>query len=63
LVNNSRQNLGIAEERFRGGLINSFDYRVIQLNFINASQSKLTAIFNLKSTETQLIQLIGGLTK
>lgn len=63
LVNNAKQNLGIAEERFRGGLINSFDYRVIQLNFINASQSKLTAIFNLKSTETQLIQLIGGLTK
>lgn len=63
LVNNAKQNLGIAEERFRGGLINSFDYRVIQLNFINASQSKLTAIFNLKSTETQLIQLIGGLTR
>lgn len=63
LVNNARQNIAISAERFRGGLINSFDYRIIQLNFINASQSKLNAVFNLKSTETNLIQLIGGLTK
>lgn len=63
LVENARQNLGIAEERFRGGLINSFDYRVIQLSFINANQSKLNAVFNLKSTETALTQLIGGLTR
>jgi len=63
LVDNARQNLGIAEERFRGGLINSFDYRVIQLSFINASQAKLNAVFNLKTTETALTQLIGGLTR
>lgn len=63
LVENAQQNLNIAEERFRGGLINSFDYRAIQLNFINANQAKLTAIFNLKTTETALTQLIGGLTR
>ncbi len=63
LVKNASQNLTIAEERFRGGLINSFDYRAIQLNFINANQAKLNAIFNLKTTETALTQLIGGLTR
>ena len=63
LEENARQNLEIAEERFRGGLINSFDYRSIQLSYINASQQKLNAIFNLKNTETELIKLIGGLIR
>lgn len=63
LVENAEENLRIAEERFKAGKINSFDYRSIQLGYINASQSKLTAIFNLKNTETDLIQLIGGLVR
>ena len=63
LVSNARENLGIAEERFKGGLINSFDYRAVQLAFINAEQSRLAAIFNLKSTETELIRLTGGLVR
>jgi outer membrane protein len=37
LVENARRNLEIAEERFQGGLINSFDYRIIQLGYINAT--------------------------
>jgi outer membrane protein TolC len=63
LLENARENLAIAKERFEGGLISSFDYRTIQLNFINASQTKLNAIFNLKNTETELIRLIGGLVR
>ena len=63
LVANARRNLEIAEERFRGGLINSFDYRTIQVSYINASQQRLTALFNLKNTETDLIRLIGGLVR
>ncbi|MCB0584667.1 MAG: TolC family protein [Phaeodactylibacter sp.] len=63
LVDNARRNLEIAEERFRGGLINSFDYRTIQVSYINASQQRLTALFNLKNTETELVRLIGGLVR
>jgi outer membrane protein TolC len=63
LVNNAQRNLEIAEERFRGGLINSFDYRTIQLGYINATQSQLNAYFNLKTTETELVRLIGGLVR
>ncbi len=63
LVENARRNLEIAEERFRGGLINSFDYRTIQVGYINASQQQLNAIFNLKTTEIELIRLIGGLVR
>ncbi|MCO6477593.1 MAG: TolC family protein [Phaeodactylibacter sp.] len=63
LVENAHRNLEIAEERFRGGLINSFDYRTIQVSYINASQQRLNALFNLKNTETELIRLIGGLVR
>jgi outer membrane protein TolC len=63
LLANASRNIEIAEERFRGGLINSFDYRTIQLAYINASQSRLNAIFNLKTTETELIRLMGGLVR
>jgi len=63
LIENARQNLSIAEERFKGGLITSFDYRTVQLNYINAAQSRLNAIFNLKITETELIKLTGGLVR
>jgi outer membrane protein TolC len=61
LVENARRNLEIGEERFRGGLINSFDYRTIQLSYINASQSQLNAYFNLKNTEIELMRLVGAL--
>ncbi len=61
LLQNAEQNLGIAEERFKGGLINSFDYRAIQLSYINASQTRLNALYDLKVTETELIRLTGGL--
>lgn len=63
LVDNARRNLEIAEERFRGGLINSFDYRTIQLGYINANQALLNAIYNVKLTETDLIRLTGGLVR
>lgn len=63
LVDNARRNLEIAEERFRGGLINSFDYRTIQLGYINANQALLNSIYNLKLTETDLIRLTGGLVR
>lgn len=63
LVANAQRNLEIAEERFRGGLINAFDYRTIQLGYINATQSQLNTFFNLKTTETELVRLIGGLVR
>ena len=63
LMENANQNLDIANERFKGGLINSFDYRSVQLSYINASQSRLNALFNLKNTEVELIRLIGGLVR
>ncbi len=63
LIDNAKENLTIGEERFKGGLITSFDYRNIQLSFVNASQARLNAIFNLKNTEVELMRLTGDLIK
>ena len=63
LVDNARENMLISDDRFRASQINSFDYRSVQLAFINASQSKINALYNLKNTETELIRLIGGLVR
>ena len=59
----SQTNLELAEERFQTGLINSFDYRNIQLQYLSANMARLTALRDLKETETELIRLIGGLVK
>ncbi len=63
LIENAKKNLEISTERFKAGQINSFEYRTIQLAYINASQAKLNAIFNLKNTETELVKLVGGLIR
>ncbi len=60
LLDNAKKNLDISLVRFQAGQISSFDYRSVQLAYINASQARLNAYFNLKVTETDIIQLIGG---
>jgi len=61
LIANAERNIEVAEERFRGGTINSFDYRQIQLQYVNAEFQLLSALLNLKNTETELLRLTGGI--
>ncbi|TXF90520.1 TolC family protein [Neolewinella aurantiaca] len=61
LIENAEQNIAIAEERFKGGTINSFDYRAIQVNYINAEFQLLNALLGLKNTETEVLRLTGGI--
>ena len=63
LIDNAERNIEIAEERYRGGTINSFDYRQIQLNYANAEFQLLNALLNLKSTETELLRVTGGIVR
>ena len=53
-------NLKIAEDKFRTGAINSFNYRDIQLIYINAALQRLRSVFNLIDSRTNLTRLIGG---
>ncbi|MFT6148441.1 MAG: outer membrane protein TolC [Saprospiraceae bacterium] len=60
-VSNAKENLEVAEERFKSGVITSFDYRNVQLAYIRAALTKLEAVYNLKTTETDIIRLTGGI--
>ena len=61
LIDNAERNLAITEERFRGGTINSFDYRAVQLSYVNAEFQLLNALLQLKNTETEVLRLTGGI--
>jgi len=63
LIENAGRNLSIAEERFKGGVITSFDYRQVQISYINATFSRLSAMQNLKNTETELLRLTGQIVE
>lgn len=62
-VENARLNLELANDRFQSGLINSFDFRQIQLQYLNAQLERLRALRNLNASETDLIRLTGGLVR
>lgn len=61
-VESADLNLSLAEERFRNGTINSFDYRQIQVNYLNTALNNLQAEYNLIESETELLRLTGGIT-
>ncbi len=56
----AEMNLGISGEKFKNGSITSFDYRDIQLIYLNAAQSRLSAIYDLIGIETELTRITGG---
>lgn len=54
-------NLELADERFQTGTINSFDFRQIQVNYLNTALNNLQAKFDLLDSETELLRLTGGI--
>jgi outer membrane protein TolC len=60
-LESNRLNLQISTDKYRAGAINSFNYRDVQLQFLNASFNQLEAVYNLIDTEVELLRLTGGL--
>lgn len=60
-VESAKLNLQISEEKFKSGAINSFNYRDVQLIYLNAAIGKLESIYNLIDTQTELQRLTGGI--
>ncbi len=54
-------NLQLSMDRFKAGTINSFNYRDVQIMYMNASFNKLESIYNLIDTHTELLRLTGGI--
>lgn len=53
-------NLSIAEDKLRTGVINSFNYRDIQIIYLHSALNRLSAIYNLIASNTTLTRLTGG---
>ncbi len=54
-------NLQLSEEKFKAGVINSFNFRDIQLLYLNVATQKLESMYNLIDTHTELVRLTGGI--
>lgn len=58
-IETSSLNMQISEDKFRVGAINSFNYRDVQLIYLNASINRLQAIYNLIDVDTALARITG----
>ncbi|MFY0687391.1 MAG: TolC family protein [Cyclobacteriaceae bacterium] len=59
----ARINLELSRDKFRSGSINSFDYRVVQNNYLGAATLKLQALYSLIESHVALMRLTGGLVE
>jgi outer membrane protein TolC len=62
-IENARRSMEIATERFNAGQINSFDYRAVQISYLNSNQTYLNALFNLQNAYLDILDLTGELIK
>ncbi len=60
-IESAKLNLDISNEKYKNGTINSFNYRDVQLLYLNAAFNKLQTIFRLIDTHTELLRLTGGI--
>jgi outer membrane protein TolC len=56
-------NMELTEEKFRAGAINSFNYRDVQLNYLQTSINYYRYILNLIDTHTELVRITGGIVE
>lgn len=54
-------NLNMSYEKLQSGSINSFNYRDVQVAYMNAAISKLSAYYNLIQSNTDLMRITGGI--
>ena len=54
-------NMQIATDKYRNGTINSFNFRDVQLIYLNAASRKLNSVYDLIDSQTELLRLTGGI--
>ena len=59
----SRINMMRSEEKFRAGTINSFNYRDVQMSYLQASINYYRNVLNLVDTHTELVRITGGIVE
>lgn len=59
-INSAKLSMEISTDKFKAGAINSFNYRDVQVLYLNAAFGRLQAIYNLIDTHSELMRLTGG---
>lgn len=54
-------NQQISEDKFKAGSINSFNYRDVQLIYLNSSIDRIQAEYNLVDADAALMRITGGI--
>jgi len=54
-------NLELSYEKLQSGVINSFNYRDVQIAYMNAAISKLSAYYDLIQSKTDLMRITGSI--
>jgi outer membrane protein TolC len=57
----TKLNLELSKEKLNSGVINSFNYRDVQITYMNAAVSRLQAIYDLIDSNTDLLRITGGI--
>ena len=59
----AKLNLISAKEKYELGVINSFNFRDVNMTYLNAGISVLESLYNLIDSKTELTRLTGGLVQ
>ncbi|WP_346853951.1 TolC family protein [uncultured Draconibacterium sp.] len=57
----AKLNLDLSADKLKSGVINSFNYRDVQIIYMNAAIARFQAIYNLISSNTDLLRITGGI--
>jgi len=60
-VATSELNLQMGADRYKNGSINSFDYRDLQITYLQTALNYYQSIYDLLETEVELMRLTGGI--
>ncbi|MEQ6118082.1 TolC family protein [Reichenbachiella sp. MALMAid0571] len=60
-VKTSELNLQMGADRYKNGSINSFDYRDLQITYLQTALNYYQSIYDLLETEVELMRLTGGI--
>lgn len=59
----AKLNLDLSADKLKNGSINSFNYRDVQIMYMNAAIAKFRAIYNVAQSNTDLLRITGGIIR
>ncbi len=62
-IETARVNMQLSEEKFRVGAINSFNFRDVQMGYLQTSINYYRSVLNLVDTHTDLVRITGGIVE